>query len=107
MTKITKPKSWRDVLPINPACEMLPPVSADGLRGLGADIKKNGLKTRIVLWSPGKEIVDKGAPVYLLDGRNRLDAMESLGVRFVGADGKFDPDNAAQSHHHYEQKAFM
>jgi hypothetical protein len=52
-------------------------MSPDGLKALGEDIKAHGLKTDIVLWSA----TDKDdAPVYLLDGRNRLDAMAAVGL---------------------------
>jgi hypothetical protein len=63
-------KSWRDVLPIHPAAKLFPRMSADELLELGKDIKKNGLTSLIVLWSDGK------SPALLLDGRNRLDAIE-------------------------------
>ena len=62
--------SWRDVLPIHPAAELFPPMTANELRELGADIKQNGLTSPIVLWSDGK------SPAVLLDGRNWLDAIE-------------------------------
>lgn len=69
----TKPTpSWRDVLPIHPACELFPPMSPDELRALGEDIAKNGLTSPIVLWR-----ADKRAPAVLLDGRNCLDAIEA------------------------------
>ncbi len=71
--------SWRDVLKIHPACELFPPMSADELNALGEDIKKNGLQQRITLWP-----VDDEPPGYvLLDGRNRLDAMEAVGLKLV------------------------
>jgi hypothetical protein len=63
-------KSWRDVLPIHPAAELFPLMSPAELRKLGEDIKKNGLTSPIVLWS------DRKSPAVLLDGRNRLDAIE-------------------------------
>jgi len=63
--------SWREFLPIHPAAEMFPLMAPDELRALGEDIKKNGLTSPIVLWQG-----DHGSPLYLLDGRNRLDAIE-------------------------------
>jgi hypothetical protein len=80
--------SWRDVLPEHPACKLFEPMSADELRELGEDIKKHGLKNQIVLWQPGAP-GDRDQPLYLLDGRNRLDALERMGACFV-RDGKFD-----------------
>src|SRR5262249_42349768 len=66
--------SWRDTLPIHPAAELFPLMSPAELRALGDDIKKNGLKIPVTVW--------KGSgPLQLLDGRNRLDAMEAVGIR--------------------------
>src|SRR5262249_52732963 len=77
-------QSWRDVLPIHPAAELFPRMSADELRTLGEDIKKNGLTSPIVLWEAGKT-----TQLFLLDGRGRLDAMEAVGLPVVGKDGEW------------------
>jgi hypothetical protein len=70
-----KPKSsWRDVLPIHPAAEFFPVMSADELKALGENIKKHGLKIPVTVW------LGEGEPLQLLDGRNRLDAMEAVGI---------------------------
>src|SRR5262245_41563211 len=69
-TNTTKPPSWHDGLPVHPAAEMFPLMSRDELKALGEDIIANGLKLPIVLWSDGR------SPQVLLDGRNRLDAIE-------------------------------
>jgi hypothetical protein len=76
--EVSKPKSWRKVLPVHPAAELFPLMSEAELRELGEDIKKNGLNSPIHLWTPG-DFAEKDSPVYLLDGRNRLDAMELVG----------------------------
>jgi hypothetical protein len=82
-------KSWRDVLPIHPAAELFPLISSEAdLRKMGEDIRKNGLKLPVVIWSPGTQ-TDKDQPVSLLDGRNRLDAMELVGIPIV-KDGKLN-----------------
>jgi hypothetical protein len=78
--------SWRDVLPIHPAAELFPRMSPDELKGLGEDIhKKNGLLMPVTVWKAQKHF-----PPQLLDGRNRLDAMEAFGftidVENVGTD---------------------
>jgi len=70
--------SWRDVLPIHPAAELFPMMSEQDLRQLGADISKRGLLE-------GVAVLD-GA---LLDGRNRLDAMELVGMKVL-AGNKLD-----------------
>jgi hypothetical protein len=77
--------SWRDHLPIHPAAELFPPMSEPELRELGEDIKANGLRTPIVVYK------DK-----LLDGRNRLDAMELVGVKF-----RFAPERRTKTKFSY------
>ena len=47
----TKPKSWRDVLPVHPAANIFPKMSPDELLALGQDIKRHGLKQCIVTWT--------------------------------------------------------
>ena len=67
------PKSWRDVLPIHPAAELFPLMSPDELKALGEDIRKNALTSPIALWR-----ASPAAQLQLLDGRNRLDAIEII-----------------------------
>jgi hypothetical protein len=72
---MSKPKSWRDVLPIHPAAEIFPlmkDTDPEASRALGNDIQTNGLREGVALID-GK----------LLDGRNRLDAMELVGMKVV------------------------
>jgi hypothetical protein len=73
MTENTK--SWRDVIKVHAAADMFPLLGADELRALGEDIKKNGCKVPIALWTEAP-----GSEKFLLDGRNRLDAMEAVGL---------------------------
>src|SRR5262245_901261 len=89
----TKPAvCWRDSLPIHPAAELFPLMPPDELSLLGEDIMKNGLRSPIVLWR-----ADDKSRAALLDGRNRLDAIEMapgtpLEVRdVVVLDGSVDP----------------
>jgi len=69
MNNSPQPKSWRDVLPIHPAAELFPLMSQEELRELGENIKIHGLKSHLKVYK-GK----------LLDGRNRIEAMELVGV---------------------------
>jgi hypothetical protein len=69
----TSPSSWRDVLPIHPAAELFPRMTPDELRALGEDILKNKLTTRPMLWR-----ANPNAPLQLLDGISRLDAIEMV-----------------------------
>jgi hypothetical protein len=73
----SKPKSWRDLLPVHPAAELFPMMSEEELRALGEDIKKNGLREGVALLD-GK----------LLDGRNRLEAMEAVGIKLTTGNGQ-------------------
>jgi hypothetical protein len=83
MATTAKPTpSWRDILPIHPAARLLPPMSDDELRVLGQDIRKHGLHEPVTLQ------VCEGVLV-LIDGINRLDAMEREGFALV-QDGKLD-----------------
>jgi hypothetical protein len=67
-----KPRSsWRDHLKVHPAAELFPLMSESELRELGENIRANGLQSPIVLTDN-----------MLLDGRNRLDAMELVGIKF-------------------------
>jgi hypothetical protein len=83
-TTSSKPKSsWRDVLPVHPAADLFPMMTPDELKKLGEDIKKNGLRNRVVLWAE-----QRGQKEYLLDGRNRLDAIERAGHIRLIKDGR-------------------
>jgi hypothetical protein len=64
MPSSSQPKSWRDVLPIHPAAELLPAMSETELRELGEDIKKNGLQAWVTLCNYDNKLC-------VLDGRNR------------------------------------
>ena len=82
-----KTLSWRDVLPVHPAAELFPRMSEEELDALGKDIKQNGQQQPIVLWSPGHpDDGMKDRPRYVLDGINRLDAMERAGIQLVKKD---------------------
>jgi DNA-binding Lrp family transcriptional regulator len=84
-------QGWRDVLPVHPAAELFPLMSEAELRELGEDIKKHGLTSCIVLWSPACGSKE----VCLIDGRNRLDAMELVGIDTADV---IRPEEAAATH---------
>jgi hypothetical protein len=81
-----KAREWRDVLEIHEAAELFPLMSADELKDLGENIKKNGLHEPVVFVWAG---VNSRGYRLLLDGRNRLDAMELAGLEVV-RDGKLN-----------------
>jgi hypothetical protein len=76
MSKPKKPPSWRDKIPIHPAAQLFPLMSEPEQRELGEDIIK-----RKCLDAPIVFCVRNGCK-ELLDGRNRLDGMEAVGIKF-------------------------
>src|SRR5262245_55014044 len=74
--------SWRDVLDVHEAAKLSPPMPDDELRMLGEDIQRKGLLTPVVLF---------GETRCVLDGVNRLDAMELVGLEVIVPDDN-DPD---------------
>jgi hypothetical protein len=80
-----QPKSWRDQIKVHPAADLFPMMGEDELKALGEDIKENGLQTGIAVWR-----ASDGRPWFLVDGRNRLDAAELVGlsVKFIKEGGE-------------------
>jgi hypothetical protein len=65
---------WRTTYKVHPAADIWPMMSDAELAVLGEDIKANGLR----------EYVTVSGDRTLLDGRNRLEAMERSGVVLLG-----------------------
>lgn len=78
-------KSWRDFYQVHPAASLFPLLPQDELRKLGESIKADDLKEKIALYS-----AYHSTPV-VLDGQNRLDAMELVGIPTLeeGHDGRW------------------
>jgi hypothetical protein len=77
-TEKSSKKSWRDVVKVHPAADVFPRMTQTELQALGEDIARNGLRVRVIIGldpETGEEV--------LLDGRNRLDAMELVGERVL------------------------
>src|ERR1700738_1118194 len=75
-TDSKKGREWRDHLQVHPAAEMFPLLSETdpaALKELAEDIRQHGQR------EPGSYIKDSDGNRVLLDGRNRLDALEMLG----------------------------
>lgn len=64
------------ILQVHPAADVFPLLSDPELTELSKDIAAHGLKEKITLWRGGDEPT---APLYLLDGRNRLEALKRAG----------------------------
>lgn len=74
--------TWRDHIKVHPAADLFPMMSDEELKVLAADIRKHKMQSPIMLWFDGKE-------TYLLDGRNRLEALERF-TKFTLWDGPSD-----------------
>jgi hypothetical protein len=80
-TEVTPAKSWRDAgLRIHPAANEFPLMKdydQKALKALGKDIKQTGMQVPIVLLAD----YSGADTIYsLVDGRNRLDGLEAVGV---------------------------
>lgn len=58
---------------LHPVCELFPRMNAEEFDSLKADIKNNGVREPITVLNDGKQ-------GWLIDGKNRLKACESLGI---------------------------
>ena len=76
---------WRGALPVHDASDLFPTLTEPELLGLGEDIRRNGQQVEIALF------VDENGVERLLDGRNRLDAMEGIGIPVI-KDGELNRD---------------
>src|SRR4051812_15177268 len=95
-------QSWRDRIKIHPAADLFPMMPDAELRELGEDIKKNGLRQNLIFLCNRHKKTRTEYPgweeMLLLDGRNRIAAMELVGLRlFDDETGAFDPETAVDS----------
>ena len=77
--------SWRNSpnIAIHPAAEMFPLLPEDELADLARDIKTNRLREKVA-------VIIKGNRQLVIDGRNRLDALERAGFCIVDECGRLD-----------------
>src|SRR3954462_14199583 len=78
---MSEQKTWRDRVQVHPAADLFPMLSPAKLKELADDIAKHGLRNGIVFWTPtiadarSRKLPDE---VFLLDGRNRLAALDMV-----------------------------
>jgi hypothetical protein len=78
-------KGWRAVLRVHAAAELFPPMPPGELRALGEDIKAHGLQNRVKVLV--KHNGNGTLEYFVLDGRNRLDAREAVGLHVEVIEG--------------------
>ena len=71
--------TWREKYKVHPAADVFPMMSDEDLDKLAADIKANGLQHPIVFHAV-KHADHRAGNLQLIDGRNRLEAMERAGI---------------------------
>lgn len=71
---------WRDLVKVHPAADLFPMMSRAELEELARDIWDNSLRNGVVFWTPESAMNASHrklpSEMYLLDGRNRLEAIE-------------------------------
>jgi hypothetical protein len=80
--------TWREIIPVHPAADVFPLLAPEELKALAEDIEKHGLQSPVVWWKDYHEVYGSFR-TYILDGRNRLDALELLGKKPIRSDGAF------------------
>jgi hypothetical protein len=92
---INQASSWRDRIGIHPAAN-LPAMSNAELIELGKDIDENGLQQPIILYCEkarrGRHGLQPDGEVVVLDGVNRLTAMEKVGIELFTEYGHLGPE---------------
>jgi ParB-like chromosome segregation protein Spo0J len=83
-----KPRPRREMIPVHPAAEMFPLLPPDELRTLADKIRQHGILTPLVFVKGFGSGPGSTKPPQLIDGRNRLDALELLGLPTHDADGR-------------------
>ena len=78
--------SWRDHKTIHPAAAVFPALPDDELRKLAHDIDRHGLRAAIQTRTVAGP---NGGVEFVIDGVNRLDAMESLGWQIINEKGEW------------------
>jgi DNA-binding CsgD family transcriptional regulator len=84
---------------VHPAAAALPLMGDEGIEELARDIEANGLQEPVILWCDNTaEAKGEDGPfsTYLLDGRNRMAALERLGIT--------NPHQAPTGQGGYEEK---
>jgi DNA-binding Lrp family transcriptional regulator len=91
--------SWRERVKVHPAADLFPMMPNEELIALGKDIAEHGLRHHLIFYcdrvKKNRNDYPRPDEMILLDGRNRLVAMECAGISlFNDKTGAFEPDAA-------------
>src|SRR4029078_1684992 len=105
------PMRSRDKSEVRPAADVFPMMSDEELEALGQDILENGLREPIKIMRVGKakQIAENAfsQPTMLLDGRNRLEAMERVGIDLDSCAVKYQFVNSSRPPFTFDAVAYI
>jgi hypothetical protein len=80
----TQAIDWRTILPPHPACDLFPRVSDAERLKIGESIKATGMVMPVTIFLEPTDPADLNSPTRysLLDGRERFDALQEVGISF-------------------------
>jgi hypothetical protein len=103
--------AWRDTYKVHPAADVFPMMSDEELAALGQDILENGLREPIKLMRVGREkqIAENtfSQQEVLLDGRNRLAAMERVGIDLDSCAVKYQYVNGSRGPFDFDAVSYI
>jgi hypothetical protein len=102
--------SWRDEYNVHPAADIFPMMSDEELDALGKDIVANGLREPIKLMYAKAVLIAKNMHEHetvLLDGRNRLEAMERAGIDMESCAVKYQFVNKSRGPFDFDAVAYI
>jgi len=103
--------TWRDKYKVHPAADVFPMMSDEELEALGQDILENGLREpiKIMRVRKAKQIAENAfsQPTMLLDGRNRLEAMERVGIDLDSCAVKYQFVNSSRPPFTFDAVAYI
>ena len=103
--------TWRDKYKVHPAANVFPMMSDEELEALGQDILENGLREpiKIMRVRKAKQIAENAfsQPTMLLDGRNRLEAMERVGIDLDSCAVKYQFVNSSRPPFIFDAVAYI
>ena len=85
MADTQRTSTWRAKYKVHPVADVFPMMSDEELAALGADIKANGLQVRSASSSRSDSCstIECEGQWHFGDGRNRLEAMERVGIELT------------------------